>query len=44
MEKGAENCSTNFSLIVKTVQNDNPCIIAFLYEFTKGLRIPNLKL
>jgi hypothetical protein len=40
----AEHCSTICSLIIKTVQNDNPCIISFLYEFTKGLHKSNFKI
>jgi len=40
--KRAANCSTNFSLIIKTVQNDNPCIIAFLCELKSGFVYPIL--
>jgi len=32
------------NLIIKTVQNDNPCIISFLFEFTKVLHISNFKI
>ena len=38
----AEHCSTNCSLVIKTVQNDNLCIISILYEFTEGFTNPIL--